>query len=394
MTDDHQLDPAELERVGAVVTRVVRARIRDAVEAEDLVQETLTRFLVERERGDVRDPDHYAATIALNLIRARWRRLAREGEVLPLLVDLREPSEPVDLAVDGEVSDVLSAALDELDEERRRLLVEHELAGRSTSELADASTPAAVAASLARTRARLRVDVVVRYRRAALPTSVCRPVLESLSANDARRQDRLGATAHLEACETCAELADVIGRRGTAWLTLAPMAALFQRRSAQAGVVAVVAAAVVAIAVSVGDDRADAGARPATSSPPVEVAEPAVPDPPASPDPQPVDPPDPQPAPAPVAPSSTVTSPVTPSTASPSTDTVPTDVEDGADDPPVERTAPVIELPVEIGPLGDSLVLDHPLIDPLEPVICPILGLPKPITGCTTDAPSDLVLAP
>ncbi|MDE0804142.1 MAG: sigma-70 family RNA polymerase sigma factor, partial [Acidimicrobiales bacterium] len=251
MTDDHHLDLDELERVEAVVTRVVRARVRTVPEAEDLVQETLTRFLAERERGDIRDPEHYAATIALNLIRARWRHLAREGEVLPLLVDLREPTEPVDLAVESEVSAALSAALDELDDERRRLLVEHELAGRSATELAETSTPAAIAASLARTRARLRVDVVVRYRRAELPTVACRPVLESLSANDARRQGRLGAAEHVETCETCAELADVIGRRGTAWLGLAPLASLFRRPSVQAGSAAVVVAAVVAIAASV-----------------------------------------------------------------------------------------------------------------------------------------------
>ena len=50
----------------------------------------------------------------------------------------------------------------------------------------------------------------------------------------------------------------------------------------------------------------------------------------------------------------------------------------------------MVNLPVELGPLGDSLVLDHPMLDPLEPILCPILDLPKPLTGCITDEPSDL----
>ncbi|MDE0805621.1 MAG: hypothetical protein OSA99_20155, partial [Acidimicrobiales bacterium] len=105
------------------------------------------------------------------------------------------------------------------------------------------------------------------------------------------------------------------------------------------------------------------------------------------------------PSPAPRSPTPT-TVPATPTTAPPG-GPVPPDAgdEDEAEDeagepPPVERTAPVVELPLEIGPIGNSLVLDHALLDPLEPVICPILGLPAPITGCTTDEPSDLVRVP
>mgnify|MGYP000232869907 CR=1 FL=1 len=385
MTDAHQRDLDELGRVEAVVTRVVRARVRDAAEVEDLVQEALTRFLVERERTDLRNPEHYAATIALNLVRGRWRRLAREGEVLPLLVDLREPSEPDDLAVDGEVSAALSDALAELDDERRRLLVEHEVAGRSTRELAQASTPAAVAASLARTRARLRVDVVVRYRRAHLPTVACRPVLESLSANDERRKERLGADGHLETCETCAELAAVIARRGTAWLGAAPIATLLRRRSFQAGAATAAAAvAAVAILASIGGDRADEPTE--QSATPAAVVEAPIVTEPANPTIAPPEPDEPPPT-TPAPPTSVVPPPPSePSPLPPATEP-PTE-----EPPPAERTAPVVELPVDIGPIGDSLVLDHPVIDPLEPVVCPILELPQPITNCRTDSPSDLPL--
>lgn len=382
------LTDADVARLETVVRRVVRARVRDASTADDLTQEAMAR-LFERDMADIRDLDQYAVTVALNLVRRRWATEARDREALPEIIDLREAGEPDDALVDAEVAAALRDALDDLDPEKRAVLVAHEVEGVPTADLADDDTsPGAVAASLARTRARLRVGFVLRYRRVDLPDDGCRPVLEAISAHDTRRQERLDATTHLETCETCRDLAPVLRERGIAWLGLSPgIATLLRRREVQVGAAAAaVAVAVATVALARSDDSdmprppAEAAAsapepeaddRPtATSAPPTTTAARPVPRPsPATPVPTPTEPPD---------------------RSEPPSRVSPTDPPVDVSEPPTTVEAPTVHLPADLPLVGEDLVLEHPLVDPVEPVLCPVLELPVPISSCRSDEPSDL----
>lgn len=386
-----KLTEAELARLETIVRRAVRARVRDRATADDLTQEAMLRLL-ERDRDDIDDLDQYAATVAINLARRRWSDEARGQDVLPRVIDLRDPEVPDDVVVEADVAAALRGALDDLSPDRREALVAHEVGGASTAELAsDGATPGAVAASLARTRARLRVGFLLRYRKIELTDPGCRPVLEAISANDTRRQRRLDADGHLEACPTCRSLAPALRERGAAWLGLSPgFGALLRRREVQVGAATVaVAAAVAAVAlVRSGDgDTPRPPAEAAVSAPDPTAAEPATapttsPAPPASspnaPDgsaagtPPVVDPP--------LARAEPPARPATPPTPTPPT--IPT----------VTIEAPSVHLPVEAPVVGEDLVLDHPVIEPLEPLVCPVLRLPVPVVSCSSDEPSDLAM--
>lgn len=106
----------------------------------------------------------------------------------------------------GERRTALRTALDSLSEAERSAVLAHEVEGVDTATIAadQRSTPGAVAARLARARAKLRVDYLVAYRRAHLPTNDCHSVLVSLSAGDQRRQSSLGAGDHVLTCPSCA----------------------------------------------------------------------------------------------------------------------------------------------------------------------------------------------
>jgi len=91
----------------------------------------------------------------------------------------------------------------------RATVLAHEVKGIDTATIAEAdrSTAGAVAARLARSRAKLRVDYLVALERVRLPTAQCRSVLVALSAGDKRRQHALGTADHVLRCHHCAELA-------------------------------------------------------------------------------------------------------------------------------------------------------------------------------------------
>ena len=120
------------------------------------------------------------------------------------------------------------AGLAALREEDRRLLLDHEVAGIGTGKLAaeHGTSPGAVAARLARARARLRVEHLLALRGLRPPTPRCRPVLDALSLGDRRRQEALGAAEHLLDCATCAGLAEPLLTRRRALTGLAPVALL------------------------------------------------------------------------------------------------------------------------------------------------------------------------
>jgi hypothetical protein len=144
---------------------------------------------------------------------------------------LADPPAGADPAADvlaEEERTALLAALAELREEDRQLLVAHEVRGVDTGKIAteEGVSPGAVAARLARARARLRVDHLLALRRTELPTPRCRPVLDALSLGDRRRQRSVGAAEHLLSCPACAGLAEPLLTRRRSLTALAPVTLL------------------------------------------------------------------------------------------------------------------------------------------------------------------------
>ncbi len=191
-------------------------------DVDDVTQETLARVL--RARGHL-DPDAvigYCLVVARNLVRDLARRRYREIGSAHLAADSRRPDQPAEAFEEQEERQALGAALAELPEEQRDLLLAHHLEGQPLRELAAGRSRPALAAQLARTRARLRVDYLVQRRNSPLPTPRCRPVLLTLATGDTRRQTQLHAGTHLVHCSACAELAPALLRRehAAAWLVL------------------------------------------------------------------------------------------------------------------------------------------------------------------------------
>lgn len=246
----------ELVAVTEPVRRVAAARLSDRDSVDDVVQETLTRLLAARDRLDGSALLPYAVTVARNLAVEQGRSGERARRHAHRVADLREPERPEEPVLRREEERALAAALRAMPEHDRRLLLAHELEGQDTTALAAAtgSTPGGVAARLARTRARLRLDYVLALRGTPLPTLRCRPVLLAISAGDRRRQQSLQAGAHLLRCSTCAEISQPLLTRRRALAGVFPwvwgpalLHLLRPRRSTQGPQIAVTAAAVVGV---------------------------------------------------------------------------------------------------------------------------------------------------
>jgi RNA polymerase sigma factor (sigma-70 family) len=218
----------ELQELSAVLKRAAFARGLNNAAAEDVAQETISRLLAASERltPDARLP--FALTTTSNLIADTYRREQRDRKHRYRLVE-RDNSGPEPDYLDIEQAAAVRAALERLPYSDRQLIVDHS-EGRSTHELAAASqsTPAAIAARLARTRARLRLDYLLALRRVELPTAGCRRVLLAISAADQRRQHALNAADHLAECRTCTELIPPLAERRSrlAGIAIAPLVVL------------------------------------------------------------------------------------------------------------------------------------------------------------------------
>lgn len=201
-----------------MVRRVVGSRVRDPQVVDDLVQETLVRVMAAHARveGDTLAP--YAAVTARNVVASFARRNDRVRERAHLLADVDVSEPPGEDLLRQEESSVVAAALARLPSTERDMLVAHEVQGQDTKTLAEHrdSTPGAVAAQLARARAKLRVEYLL-VREGVEPSSDrCRPVLRALSAGDRRRQRELDTGTHLLECGCCAQIgASLLDRRGT-----------------------------------------------------------------------------------------------------------------------------------------------------------------------------------
>jgi RNA polymerase sigma factor (sigma-70 family) len=219
------LTDTEVVSVSEVLRRVFSRRVLDAHTLDDLVQETLARIV--RARPDLEGGElvAYAIVVARNLLISQSRR--REPPEWSMVGD-GPADDPEALAVFADERAALREALAALPEGDRAALMAHEVEGRSTAELAEGSgsTAGAIAARLARARARARVDYVVALRGASFPTDRCRPVLVALSSGDQRRQRELDAADHLLGCEACTALAPPVIERRRSLAALVPIGGL------------------------------------------------------------------------------------------------------------------------------------------------------------------------
>ena len=251
-----------------VVRRVVCARVSDPFFAEDLVQDTMVRLLQAAPELSEGALVGYAVASARNSVISHQRRQQRRERLEPKVVDPGMPADPEAAAVEEEERQAIGEALGALDVDERRWLVAHEVQQIPTADLAQqaGSTPGALAARLARARAKLRVEYLLALRRVHLPTPQCKPVLLALSAGDRRRQESLGAGNHLFSCRPCAALSHPLltRRRGLAALWPLPALGLLRRAlegikahpaPSAAGAAVTAGAVVAAVLVAGGDDR-------------------------------------------------------------------------------------------------------------------------------------------
>jgi serine/threonine-protein kinase RsbT len=153
----------------------------------------------------------YAIVTARNLIASHAERADRDRRKAHLVVDLGSDPTPEDEVLREERRSIMGEALGRLPRRERDLLVAHEVHGTDTATLAagESSTPGAIAAQLNRSRAKLRVEVLL-AQAGEPPTDRCRPVLIALSGGERRRQQQLDAAGHLLECEFCAELSPAL----------------------------------------------------------------------------------------------------------------------------------------------------------------------------------------
>jgi serine/threonine-protein kinase RsbT len=200
-----------------VVRRVIAARVRDPHLVDDLVQETLARMMTARARLEPDALLPYAIVTARNLVASHVQRTERDRRKAHLVADPRSAPTPEDELLTEERRSIVGEALNRLPGRERELLVAHEVHGTDTATLAarQGSTPGAIAAQLSRSRAKLRVEVLLAQ--ADLPpTDRCRPVLIALSSGERRRQQQLDCAGHLLECEFCAALSPALLDRRTA----------------------------------------------------------------------------------------------------------------------------------------------------------------------------------
>ncbi len=196
-----------------IVRRVVAARVADPMTREDIVQETLARVMASRSRVEHESLVPYAITTARNLITSLGQREQRARRNAHLLVESDEPEpRPEEELLRRERATLVGTAMSRLSVAEQDILLAHEVEGTDTATLAASrgSTPGAVAAQLARTRSRLRMEYLVAQSGSEPPTDRCRPVLIALSSGDRRRQRELDVDGHLLACDFCAGLGPIL----------------------------------------------------------------------------------------------------------------------------------------------------------------------------------------
>lgn len=254
------ISDADVSIARDAVHRFLTARVRDRHLVDDVCQEAIARLLQARDRLDASSATPYAITVAKSILVGEARKADVARRHHHRLDRGTPPPSPEELAMQQSDASAITAALAALPVADRRELVAHVVEGEPTAALAARSsgTPGGIAARLARSRARMRVDYLVAARGLTLPSEDCHAVLMALSAGDRRRQRSLQAAEHLGDCETCTDLAPPLVERQRSMVALVPIPALAVffgrlragRRSTQAlAVSSAVAMAVVAAVV-------------------------------------------------------------------------------------------------------------------------------------------------
>lgn len=199
-----------------MLRRIVAARVGQHPAAEDLVQETLLRVLSARDRIEPGMLEPYAIATVRNVVASLWRQQDRSARNQHRTHDPNEPEQAEDVVVASEEQAAMALAISRLTDHEREALLAHDVEGQDTRSLADevGSTAGAVAASLKRTRARLRVEYLLALEHTEPPSDRCRAVLLALSSADRRRQAEVKAPHHLLECELCARLSEPLLGRG------------------------------------------------------------------------------------------------------------------------------------------------------------------------------------
>lgn len=217
-----------VEELHRVVGRVVRARVGDRHQADDLVQETLTRVLARRSELEPDALRPYAIVTAQNLVASTRRTESNRARNTHRLVDMRTSDQPEDVVLQRDERRSMKRAMAQLSARDREVLVSHEVLDITTRELAegDGTTPGAIAVRLAGARAKLRLEYVLSHRREEPLSARCRSVLVALSAGDTRRKLALDAEGHVATCERCAQLSEPLMERSRAAVAILPLIAL------------------------------------------------------------------------------------------------------------------------------------------------------------------------
>lgn len=118
------------------VYRFIYFKVQNREEAEDITQETFARALSYKQLAAV-GPEKFAGflrTVALNIIRDRWRQMKRKGK--PLDFDMVDPMETAaeDPAEAGTLRLTLENALQSLTEEQRSVIEMRIIKGYSAAE--------------------------------------------------------------------------------------------------------------------------------------------------------------------------------------------------------------------------------------------------------------------
>src|SRR4029453_19354707 len=149
-----------------LIRRVVAARVRDPQVVDDLVQETFARLLQAGPSLDNGALAPFAVVLARNVAVSYVRARSTETRHRHRLVDLAAPDRPEEQALRQEEARAVAEGLARLSARDRSALVANEVEGADTATLAAelGSTPGAVAAQLARARAKLRVNYLLAFR--------------------------------------------------------------------------------------------------------------------------------------------------------------------------------------------------------------------------------------
>ncbi|HEY1673510.1 MAG TPA: sigma-70 family RNA polymerase sigma factor [Streptosporangiaceae bacterium] len=272
-----------------VIRRVVAARVANPSDIDDLVQDCLERLLGAHDRLAPETVLPYGIVTARNMVTSHMRTAARRATAAPLIADLREPDRPEDGLLAGEAHTAMETALNQLSaQERADILAYYDAVPATNGGAVEAS--GALRVRMARIRAKLRLEYLLAFRHAELPSEQCHRVLLAVSAGDTRRQRQLQAGQHLLHCPACATLSEPLSKRSAALTAftfpvalLARLAAKAKAHPAQAGVSAAAGTAAVATAVIVGSGMLSASPAPARPHPPATAVSTLRPSPSPSP---------------------------------------------------------------------------------------------------------------